>query len=95
MNPLLIFLFGCDVAKYAWSLVAYVLGASNRLGSFAQFWMWISSILQHSKQFHMVGLAAICWAIWKARNNICFEKKIIRSTEIVCSVISFLNYWAG
>ena len=44
----------------------------------------------------MIGLAAICWAIWTTRNNSCFEKKSIRSpTEIVCSTSSFLKYWAG
>ena len=44
----------------------------------------------------MIGLAAFCWAIWKTRNNICFEKKLISSpTEIVCLASSFLNYWAG
>jgi len=43
-----------------------------------------------------VGLAAICWAIWKARNNICFEKKLISSpTEKICSASSFISYWAG
>nr|TKW33031.1 hypothetical protein SEVIR_2G206300v2 [Setaria viridis] len=43
----------------------------------------------------MVGLAAVCWAIWKARNSVCFDKKIIRSpTEIICSASLFLIYWA-
>jgi hypothetical protein len=44
----------------------------------------------------MVGLAAICRAIWQARNNVCFERKKIRSpTEITWSTSSFLKYWAG
>lgn len=39
----------------------------------------------------MVGLAAICWAMC----NICFERKRIRSpTEIICSISSFISYWA-
>jgi hypothetical protein len=45
---------------------------------------------------HMVGLAAICWAIWQSRNSICFEKKKIRSpVEIICLASSFVKYWAG
>ncbi|KAF8656976.1 hypothetical protein HU200_060429 [Digitaria exilis] len=44
----------------------------------------------------MLGMAAVCWSLWKARNNNCFENKKIRSpTEIICSVSSFLSYWAG
>ena len=44
----------------------------------------------------MIGLAPICWAIWKTRNNNCFEQKLISSPmEIVCLASSFLKYWAG
>jgi hypothetical protein len=88
--------FECDTAKYIWSLVAFVLGANHRPTSFGQFWLWTLTLLPQRKQFHMIGLAAFCWAIWKTRNNICFEKKLISSpTEIVCLASSFLNYWAG
>ncbi|KAF8666468.1 hypothetical protein HU200_053579 [Digitaria exilis] len=43
----------------------------------------------------MVGLATVCWALWKARNCICFEKKKVdRSpTDTICIVSSFLSYW--
>lgn len=48
------------------------------------------------KKFHMIGLAAICWAIWRMRNSICFENKKCRSpTEIICSASSFILYWLG
>jgi len=88
--------FECLTAKYIWSLVAFVLGATHRPTSFGQFWHWIAIILPNRKQFHMIGLTAICWAILTARNNSCFEKKSIGSpTKIVCSISSFLNYWAG
>jgi hypothetical protein len=44
----------------------------------------------------MVGLSAVCWALWKTRNAICFDKKRIRSpTEIICLASSFLTFWAG
>jgi len=45
---------------------------------------------------HAVGLAAVCWAIWRTRNAVCFDNKKIKSpTEIVCMICSFLTYWAG
>ncbi|RCV45768.1 hypothetical protein SETIT_9G479600v2 [Setaria italica] len=47
-------------------------------------------------RLHMVGLSAVCWALWKSRNSVCLEEKIIRSpTEIICLGSSFLSYWAG
>ena len=66
--------FECLTARYIWSLVAYVLGATHRPTSFGQFWQWIAITLPNRKQFHMIGLAAICWVIWTVRNNSCFEK---------------------
>ena len=42
------------------------------------------------------GCSAVCWAIWKYRNKVCFDKKIIKSPlEIITLVCSFLTYWAG
>ncbi|PNT72730.1 hypothetical protein BRADI_2g48424v3 [Brachypodium distachyon] len=44
---------------------------------------------------NIIGVAAICWAIWKIHNKTCFEKKLIRSlAEIVCYACAFLRYWA-
>lgn len=45
---------------------------------------------------HVGGVAAICWAIWKARNKACFEKKklIKNPLEIICHTCALLKYWA-
>ncbi|PUZ72532.1 hypothetical protein GQ55_2G401100 [Panicum hallii var. hallii] len=64
--------------------------------SLEQFWHWVYIYIPSHKQYHMVGLTAICWALWKARNLVCFEQKRVKTpTEIVCSASSFLSYWAG
>jgi hypothetical protein len=45
---------------------------------------------------HIVGIAALCWAIWKTRNKACFENKFISSpVSIICYMCAFLRYWAG
>ena len=44
----------------------------------------------------MLGLAAICWAIWRTRNAVIFEKKFIKHPcEIICSACAFMGFWAG
>lgn len=79
-----------------WSLVAFVIGADNRPTSFTQHWCWVARHLKNRNHYYTVGLAAICWAIWKSRNNLCFEGKLISSpTEIICSASSFISYRAG
>jgi hypothetical protein len=41
-------------------------------------------------------LAAVCWALWLARNNLCFEKKRINNpSEIIYSACTFMDYWSG
>ena len=67
--------FECITVNYIWSLVAFVLGANHRPTSFGQYWHWIDTLLPNKKGSHMIGLASICWAIWKSRNKCCFGKK--------------------
>jgi len=88
--------FECSMAKFVWSLVALVVGADCRSPTFAQFWVWVQKYMANGTKFHMVGLSAICWALWRARNNICLrKKKIVRSpTEIICMASSFILFWA-
>lgn len=77
------------------SLVAFVVGATCRPGSFDQFWVWADRSMPGGNRFHMVGLAGICWAIWRSRNSVCFEKKLVRSPiEIICLASSFIFFWA-
>ena len=92
-ETLLHLFFDCPIARYIWSLVAHVVGAVCRPNSFEQFWFWTNTYLSNHKHFHSVGLAAICWAIWRARNLSCFEQKRIKSPiEIVCMASYFICY---
>jgi hypothetical protein len=44
----------------------------------------------------MVGIVAICWAIWLVINKVTFDGHIMRSSmEVVFIMCSFLPYWAG
>jgi hypothetical protein len=87
--------FDCAMARYVWSLVAYVVGADCRPCSLDQFWVWAKQFLPRGGKFWYEGLSAICWALWRMRNKIHFEQKIVRSpTEIICLASSFISYWA-
>jgi hypothetical protein len=88
--------FYCYVARYIQSLIAHIMGANCRPSSFEQFWIWVNRYISNNKKIHFVGLLAICWAFWKTRNTIHFEKKQIKSpTKIICLASSFLTYCAG
>jgi hypothetical protein len=42
----------------------------------------------------MLGVASICWAMWKTQNRSCFEKKHIKN-EIIYTSCVFIRYWGG
>lgn len=88
--------FQCPTAKVVWGIVAVSLGVTNIPNNISQFWNWIARHLPNINQIHSFGLAAICWAIWKARNKGCFEAKIIKHpVEIICHACSLMLYWTG
>lgn len=88
--------FQCPIAHAVWGITAICLGANNTPNNIRQFWSWIALALPNGQSVHTFGLAAICWAIWKTRNNACFEGKLIKHpAEIICYACSFMNYWTG
>lgn len=63
---------------------------------FTQYFWWIPNFVPQSRNLQIVGVAALCWAIWKLRNTACFDKKMVRSAdEFICYVCSFMQYSAG
>jgi hypothetical protein len=57
--------------------------------------MSTSSIIKIRKEY-MLGLDVICWAIWKTRNMVWFEKKMLANPiNIIFFACAFIRYWAG
>jgi hypothetical protein len=77
-------LFQCSMAKAEWGIVAFSLGATNVPRNFNQCWSWCEKWLPHGQKFHAIGIAAICWTVWKTRNNICFQGKNVTSPIMLC-----------
>jgi hypothetical protein len=56
----------------------------------------MSHFIPSSRNVHIIGVAALCWVIWKLRNRACFNGKLVKSpAEFICYACSFLRYWAG
>jgi hypothetical protein len=88
--------FSCPAAKYVWSCVAKSIGVVTRPRNFSQFFWWFPRHIPASRNVQILGVAAICWTIWKLRNRACFEGKLIKSPiELILYATVFMNYWAG
>jgi hypothetical protein len=82
--------------KGSLGVIAICFHQNTRPICYEQFWTWIEQALPGEEKVYMLGLAAICWAIWKARNILCFDKKPIKSHfEIIFSACALMCYWAG
>jgi hypothetical protein len=89
-------LFQCSVAKAVWAIIAVSLGANNVPRCLEQAWVWCDKWLLQDQNFHTLGIAAICWVIWKTRNKTCFEGKALHDpASIVCSACALMGYWEG
>jgi hypothetical protein len=75
------------------ALVGMAVGAQNRPGSFARYFWWMPQHSTVSRNVQIAGLAAICWAIWKARNKACFEKIFHNNPiELIYHSVAFMTY---
>lgn len=73
-----------------------MLGTECCPNSIWQYYAWVYAFLPDHEKLYTVGLAAIYWAIWLARNRATFELKWINTPfEIVYTTCAFLMYWAG
>jgi hypothetical protein len=89
-------LFSCLVAKVIWDVIAVCFQQSTRPSTYEQFWVWIRGALLGGEKVYMLGLAAVCWAIWRARNDVCYEKKVIKNPIVILySGCTFMSYWSG
>jgi hypothetical protein len=84
------------VAKVVWAIIAVCLDANNIPSSIDNCWLCCEKWLPGGKKFHTFGIVTICWAIWKTRNKMCFEGKVVKDpTSIVCYACALMSYWAG
>jgi hypothetical protein len=77
-------LFICHIAKVIWGAIAICFHQKTRPSCYEQLWPWIVRALLGDDKVYMLDLVAICWAIWKERNRVCFEKFINNHFFSVC-----------
>lgn len=89
-------LFNCYVARTVWATIATCLGASDIPVNTSQIWRWCEKWIPGCRQFYAVGIAAIFWVIWKCRNKMCFDGKVLKNPiEIICHACALMRFWAG
>ena len=88
--------FECSVARVVWGVVGNILGTQYCPNNVWQSIVWFYTFLPGGDKLYMVAISAICWAIWKARNNVTFEEHKMRTPcEVLFHISSLIKYWSG
>jgi hypothetical protein len=67
-------LFDCHHAKQIWRIVYLATSLSPSKSISHMFGNWLHILDDKMKKITMAGVAALCWAIWRCRNDIIFNK---------------------
>ena len=86
----------CSAARLIWSVLRCAFNLNTIPDSMeGLFGTWLNSFNAGKKNMVLVGVAAVLWSIWNARNEICFDnKKIHDPMVLVHRVIHWINLWS-
>ena len=88
--------FLCPVARVVWGAMGNIVGTDRCPKNLWQAVVWFYSFFPKMRDLAIVGIASVCWALWKIRNKVTFDDHRMRTPcEVVFHAASLLNYWAG
>jgi hypothetical protein len=69
-------LFSCGLAKLVWQVVLCAFHLARPQENVEDlFGAWIKSFLKTQINLVLCGAAALCWILWKTKNDACFNNK--------------------
>jgi hypothetical protein len=90
MNLSIISSSSAQLQKLSGGWLQFVWGANNLPGSLLQYKSWTSRWLPGGQP---IFYTTICWAIWKKRNEACFDNKLLRNpADILMNACAFMSY---
>jgi hypothetical protein len=85
----------CPSAKMIWGIIFYATNLTQPKSISHMFGTWLHNQHKYFKPLIWVGVAAICWAIWKCRNDIIFKKMKFNSLlQVIFRGAYWLHFWA-
>ncbi|WVZ67110.1 hypothetical protein U9M48_016237, partial [Paspalum notatum var. saurae] len=65
--------FACPCAKFLWRIVSVTFGIHPPKNVTHMFGSWLHGVNKKIKNQILIGICALCWAIWLCRNDIIFD----------------------
>ena len=86
----------CVVAKFVWGVVRNVTGIHDIPCKIEEFTAWVKKNPKNSRQTIAVGVSAVFWTLWKARNAATFHHVYPHDPSVLFFQISYwMSYRAG
>ena len=80
----------CPFAKMIWKIIFFATNLTQPRSINHMFGTWLHNRHKMAKGLIWVGVAAMCWAIWRCRNDVIFNKM---RTNSILQVIFRGAYW--
>jgi hypothetical protein len=66
---------GCPFAKIIWRMMYLTYNIPPPANITNMFGRWLNGVRKNDQQKTRIGVLALCWAIWRSRNDIIFNKQ--------------------
>jgi len=67
--------FECHMAKFVWTAIFFAFGVRAPTNVNDMLGSWLNGFPMKLRKQFLVGVAAMCWAIWLSRNDLVFDRK--------------------
>ena len=85
----------CPYASMVWRIIFFATGLNPPRSISHMFSTWLTNQHKKTRNLIWVGVAAICWAIWRCRNDIIFNKiKVNSIVQVIFWGTYWLRFWA-
>ena len=86
----------CSFTKQIWFFMGSCQQASIHWTKFSDIIHFAKQLPPPQKAAMLLVFSAVCWTIWKHRNELCFASGKRKTTrQIILLIISLVHYWAG
>jgi len=87
--------FECPIASLVWNAISITFGITKPRSASDLFGGWIGRFPLKQRNRVLLGIAAICWAIWLCRNDVVFQQsKPNSSLQVIFRAAYWIRSWS-